>query len=305
MRKRLIAMTTGAVAVLLAGCGGGDTGRPTLAAPPPPASVAPPKLVTGSPTYDRIRKRGKLVAGVAESPGLAERNPDSGAYSGFEVEIGRLLASKLGLTEQDVLFKPLPAGLRRDAVANQDVDVQIGGLTPASSARGTLAVTGPYLATPPALLTALHGDVTSVDAVRGRPVCLPNDSVALAAVQQAGLNIHVGESVSDCVNQLGNGTVVAVADDAAPLLGLASTAPERFTVLDLPGPRIDHVVGVASRDKPIEAKIDDILRGAVQDGDWQQRYDRTLGKANGLRLTPPSAAASSVEPTPTPPITTR
>lgn len=290
MRSRLIAMT-GALACLLSGCGGsgegGTPGTSPSAAPPPPVSATTSKLVTGSPTYDRIRKRGKLVVGLAESPGLADRDSDSGQYSGFEVEIGRLLAAKLGLTEQDILFKPLPAGLRREAVANADVDLQIGGLTSASAEQGKLSITDPYLSSPPAVLAPAHGDVSSVAGLSGRPVCLPKDSAALVAVQQAGLSLHIGESLRDCLQQLGSGAVAAVADDSAALLGQSATAPDRYTVLPLPGSPTAHVIGLPSRDKAIQAKIDDILRGSVQDGDWQQRYDRTLGKATGIRLTPP------------------
>lgn len=302
MRRRLIAITTGALVLLLAGCGG-DNANPssTTAAPAPPPSAAPPKIVIGSPTYDRIQKRGKLVAGIAEAPGLAARDGENGGYAGFEVEIGRLIAGKLGLTEQDVLFKPLPAGLRRDAVANGDIDLQIGGITAASAEPGKLSVAGPYLTSTPGLLAKHGGAVTGVDSVRGQPVCVSKASAALAAVEQAGLSLHIGDSLADCVNQLGSGGVLAVADDAAPLLGYASTKPDVYTVLGLPGPQTVHDVGVASRDKAFQAKLDAVLHTSAQDGDWQQRYDRTLGRAGGVfRLAPPTVDGSTAPPTPTP-----
>lgn len=299
MRNRLGvitgAITVGVAAMSLAGCGGGATGQNgATALPPPPPVTTTPKLVTGSPTYDKIVKRGKLVVGLAESPGLAARQPD-GSYAGFEVEIARLLAANLGLTEQDVLFKALPPGLRRDAVVNGDVDIQLGGVTSGSAEPGKLAVAGPYLATPPGLLTKSGG----VDAVHGKPVCVPKDSAALAALQQDGLTLHVGDTLADCHKQLDAGSVAGIADDAAPLLGLAATQPNTYHESNLPGTDTQHGVGVPYRDHPFRTKLDEILRTTVQSGDWQRRYDRTLGAA-GTHLQPPTVADSTTAATPTP-----
>ncbi|HEY8374012.1 MAG TPA: transporter substrate-binding domain-containing protein [Pseudonocardiaceae bacterium] len=152
MRRRslvaILAVLGGVLA--LAGCGETVESPPQQAVGIPPVSITtttPPRLVPGSPTYERIRQRGKLVVGVSpQRPGWAVRDTTSGEYTGFEVEIARLLARGLGVDpDKGVLFKPLPPNLRIEAVANGDVDLQIGGITAADAAGGRVELAGPYL----------------------------------------------------------------------------------------------------------------------------------------------------------------
>ncbi|WP_243789178.1 transporter substrate-binding domain-containing protein [Saccharopolyspora gloriosae] len=182
-------MRSGVVAVVLtsamalAGCsGGGEPEQPPSAAPPPvapPTSVAPPPPVEldSSPTLEQIRRRGSLLVGLrADAPEFAARD-GVGGYRGFDVEVAKLVAQKLGLDpETQVSFRLLPKTLTADALAGGSVDLQVGGLDPA--APGVAAV-GPYAVTDEAtehFLAIKSGD----DAMRDQL------AEALSAVVQDG-----------------------------------------------------------------------------------------------------------------------
>ena len=50
--------------------------------------VAQNVTVTGSPTFDKMNKRGTIIIGVKnDQPGLGYLNPKTNRYEGFDVEI--------------------------------------------------------------------------------------------------------------------------------------------------------------------------------------------------------------------------
>jgi hypothetical protein len=54
-----------------------------------------------------VLRRGRLVAGVAEVPGVAERDPETGRWSGEEVDIARGVAERIFGDPDRVTFEPL------------------------------------------------------------------------------------------------------------------------------------------------------------------------------------------------------
>lgn len=155
MRVRMLAVLLSS-GLLVAACG--DTPEPPApvqVAPPPQPAVPPAGDVgsvqdgsvdlQGSPTIERIKRRGKLMVGLrSDDPTFAVRD-GSGRYSGFDVEIAKILATGLGLNPQTQLtFRWIPEPLRVDTVVARSVDVQIGGV---DSADPELAMAGPYVVT--------------------------------------------------------------------------------------------------------------------------------------------------------------
>nr|WP_228045951.1 transporter substrate-binding domain-containing protein [Saccharopolyspora sp. HNM0983] len=70
---------------------------------------------------------------------FAQRGP-GGDYSGFDVEIARDLAERMGLGPQQVQFRRLPPSLLTNAVTSGNVDLLLGGSADSSA----LAEAGPY-----------------------------------------------------------------------------------------------------------------------------------------------------------------
>lgn len=132
MRNCLLAVA--ALAVVLTGCGQSEPAAP----PPPPAPEIPAPLPSSdagsdvelgsSPTLTAIKQRKKLMVGVrADEPKFVTRDP-AGEYRGFDVDIARDLARRMGLNpDSQVQFRRLPPTLLRDAVGAGNVDVLLGG----------------------------------------------------------------------------------------------------------------------------------------------------------------------------------
>ncbi len=109
-------------------------------------TVAPARPASsGSPTIDRIARRGKLIVAIQEVPGLARRLPSSGGYTGFDIAMLDLITHDLGVDPARTSFKPLAAGNREAALGRGEADLALGGyeITAAHSAK--VGIAGPYL----------------------------------------------------------------------------------------------------------------------------------------------------------------
>jgi glutamate transport system substrate-binding protein len=278
-----LAALVAAASVLVAACGGPDEPAPTTSSRP-----------AESATLKRITDRGKIIIGLrADAPGLAHRNPVSGDYSGFEVTLGQLIASGLGLSPQQVSFTQLTPDTALPSVAAGSVDIYLGGATADKARQAGLLAAGPYLTAGLGLLYRKSGpSVTGAATAAGRKVCTVANSPEQGLARDAKLTdadkLVASTSVGDCVDELGSGGVDAVADFLPVVSGYASSDPANLAVSALAAPKpVDYVVAVPGGDTGLRDRITRIIRTAVTDGTWQKDYDQTLGAA-GPKPAPPS-----------------
>lgn len=122
--------------------------EPDAVAGSPFDTVAPSTPASsGSEVVDRIVARDRLIVAMQEVPGLVERDPATGDYTGFEIALLDLVARELGVDPERTSFKPLPAGLRAGALERGEVDLVAGGYEITDQRRGEVAFAGPYLIT--------------------------------------------------------------------------------------------------------------------------------------------------------------
>lgn len=151
MRIRVLALVS--LTAVLAACGQSPEVSQNLLPPQPPAPApatsAAPSAGTSvelstSPTLVQIQQRRKLLVGVRADapPAFLSRDP-AGGYQGFDAEIARDLAQRIGLRPDDVQFRRLPPAQLQNAVLSGDVDLLLGGTAdvPALKAVGPYAIT--------------------------------------------------------------------------------------------------------------------------------------------------------------------
>jgi ABC-type amino acid transport substrate-binding protein len=123
--------------------------QPDAVAGSPFDTVAPSAPVgSGSEVVDRIVARDRLIVAVQEVPGLVQRDPTTGDYTGFDIALLDLVARKLGVDPERTSFKPLPAGNREAALERGEVDLVAGGYEITDQRRAEVAFAGPYLIGP-------------------------------------------------------------------------------------------------------------------------------------------------------------
>ncbi|MDQ4020883.1 MAG: glutamate ABC transporter substrate-binding protein [Actinomycetota bacterium] len=291
MKLRDMALGLLVSSLVLIGCGRGTSPEASGTEVPVPG-VAQNVTVTGSPTFGRMTQRGTVIIGVKnDQPGLGYLNPTTNRYEGFDIEIARLIAAKLGFDpETKIEYLAIPSAAREQAIINGQVDYYVGTYTINDARKEQISFAGPYfVAGQDLLVRSDDNSITGPDTLTGKRVCSATGSTPIRRIREQGLTDQVIEfqNYSQCVDQLLAGQVDAVTTDDAILQGYAAQDPERLKVVGEPFSQEPYGVGLLRADDALRSKVNDILDTAAKDGTWQQIYGGTLGES-GSNATPPA-----------------
>lgn len=290
-KMRLVTVLAASLALALTGCG--REGGPGGGEPQVQQNVAQNVQVQGSPTFDRMKQKGRVTIGVKEDqPGLGFRDPVTNQYSGFDIEVARLIAAQLGFDPNTQIdYKPIPSTAREQAISTGEVDYYVGTYTINDKRKEQISFAGPYfMAGQDLLVRADNTDITGKESIKGKKVCSATGSTPIQRVKQDQLtepqNIVEFQRYSECVQQLLDRQVEAVTTDDAILKGYAAQDPDKLKVVGKPFSEEPYGVGLAHDDSALRNKINDILEQAATNGEWKRVYDATLGKS-GSPAEPP------------------
>jgi glutamate transport system substrate-binding protein len=269
----------------------GKEGTPTDSGQSAPSqSVAADVTVDGSPTFDAIKARGKVVIGVKEDqPGLGYKDPTTNKYSGFDIEIAKLIAAQLGYGEDKIEYKAIPSAGREQAIINGDVDYYVGTYTINDGRKEKISFAGPYfVAGQDLLVKADNTDITGPEALQGKNVCSATGSTPIKRVKDQNLTDKITEfqNYSQCVAKLDEGAVDAVTTDDAILKGYAAAEEGKYKVVGKTFSEEPYGIGLPKDDKALRDKMNDVLQTSLDDGTWQKIYDATLGKSGSPATKP-------------------
>jgi glutamate transport system substrate-binding protein len=287
-RSLAVGLLVGALSLTACGKEGSPGGGGSVVSEPAAADVQ----VAGSPTFDKIKQRGGVVVGVKDDqPGLGFKDATTGEYSGFDIEVARLVAAKLGYGTDKITYKTVPSAAREDAISRGDVDYYVGTYTINDKRKNSVSFAGPYFVSGQGLLVRKDETaITGKDTLKGKKVCSVTGSTPIQRVQQQQLtepaNIVQFQTYSQCVDQLISNQVDAVTTDDAILKGYAAQQPDKLKLVGDAFSTEPYGVGLPKDDSALRGKVNDILQASFDDGTWQKIYDGTLGKS-GTPASPP------------------
>ncbi|WP_053384255.1 glutamate ABC transporter substrate-binding protein [Leucobacter celer] len=282
-----------AAALTLTGCNSGSPAGDASGGEPVVADVAEGVALDGSPTFDEMQDRGKVVVGVKEDqPGLGYLDNVTNERSGFDVDIARWIAGSLGFEEENIEYKAIASANREQAIKNGDIDYYVGTYSINDKRKADIDFAGPYFITGQGLLVQQGGtDFQSLEELEGKTVCSATGSTPIQNIKEnfPGINTQEFDLYSACVESLVNGQVDAVTTDQAILIGYAAQDPDNLMVTT--GPLLtEELYGVGL------PKGDDVLRAHINtlftDGgdEWQSIFDRNLGDS-GITIEQPAVDA--------------
>ncbi|MGW1591737.1 glutamate ABC transporter substrate-binding protein [Streptomyces sp. NPDC002386] len=269
---------------------------------PPGKGPAPEKLpryqvregfsLPASRTWERARKRGHLVVGAKEDqPYLGEKDPATGTYSGFDIEIARMLSASLGFPPKSIEFRTIASANRETALQNGQIDYYVGTYTINDNRKKLVGFAGPYyLAGQSLLVRRDEKDIDGPEDLDGKRVCSAAGSTPYQRIRsdypKAVLVAY--DTYSICVDNLLTYQVDAVTTDDAILIGYAAKAPRELKVVGRPFSKEPYGIGVPHGDTALRLALDDALRARERDGDWKRAYDATLGLSGVPAPHPPA-----------------
>ncbi|MEU3653931.1 glutamate ABC transporter substrate-binding protein [Streptomyces sp. NPDC032161] len=292
--RRVLAACAGLLlAVLAAGCG--KEGSPPVKGPRPEQlpvyRVDTAFRLPQSPTWTAARKRGFLRVGAKEDqPYLGEKDPATGTYSGFDIEIARMTAASLGFDPKTIRFQTIASANRETALQNGQIDFYVGTYTINDLRKKLVGFAGPYYMAGQSLLVRTdEHDIHGPQDLAGRTVCSAAGSTPyqrIAAEYPKAVLVSY-DTYSICVDNLLTYQVDAVTTDDAILLGFAAKAPDELKVVGKPFSREPYGIGVPRSDNALRFAIDDALAANERNGNWKKAFEATLGLSGTPAPTPP------------------
>ncbi|WP_327127462.1 glutamate ABC transporter substrate-binding protein [Streptomyces sp. NBC_01727] len=292
--RKVVAACAGVLlAVLAVGCG--KDGSPPVKGPKA-AQLPVYKVDTGfrlpeSKTWTKAKKRGYLRVGAKEDqPYLGEKDPATGVYSGFDIEIAKMMAASLGFDPKTIRFRTIASANRETALQNGQIDYYVGTYTINEMRKKLVGFAGPYFMAGQSLLVRTdEHDINGPQDLAGRTVCSAAGSTPyqrIAADYPKAILVSY-DTYSICVDNLLTYQVDAVTTDDAILLGFAAKAPKELKVVGKPFSEEPYGIGVPRSDNALRFALNDALEANEKNGNWKKAFEATLGLSGVPAPTPP------------------
>jgi glutamate transport system substrate-binding protein len=271
------------LSLALAGCGGGEEGVDVEVA-------ENPEFEQGT-TMATLAEDGTITIGVKyDQPGIGYLEPGADAPSGFDIEMGKIIAAELGIAPEDIEWKETVSDNREPFLQNGTVDLVLASYSITDERRQVVGQAGPYYVTGQQLLVREEDkeEIQGPEDLEGKKVCSVTGSTSIQTVtEEYGANPVPFDTYSACVTQLQNGSVDAVTTDGAILLGYAAQAPDELEVVGETFSEERYGVGFKKGDTAMCEFLTQTIQESFENGSWAEAFEATLGQSGVETPEPP------------------
>ena len=237
---------------------------------------------------------GKIRIGIKfDQPGLGFKK--SGTYVGFDVDVAKYIAKKLGYSEDEIVWKEAPSKQREAMLQNGDVDMILATYSITDERKKAVTFAGPYFVAGQDLLVRKDDhSINGPEDLNGKRLCSVTGSTSAATVKEkfaSEVQLMEQPGYAECATALFSGIVDAVTTDDIILAGLASASRGKLRVVGKPFTQEYYGVGIKKGDTKFAAQINNAIVDMIQDGSWKRAVaDNTKGTSYtpDVRYNPPT-----------------
>ena len=195
--------------------------------------AAPPARARPGPTPARAPAvKASPSASSTTSPASASRRATPSR--GFDVDVAKYVAGKLGYAEDKIKFVESVSSQRETLLENGSVDMIFATYSITDARKERVAFAGPYFVAGQDLLVAADNtDITGPDSLNGKVLCSVEGSTSAQRIRDEhskDAELYPAQTYSECVELLSAGTVDAVTTDDVILAGYAAQPAVRGQV---------------------------------------------------------------------------
>ena len=224
---------------------------------------------------------GKIRIGIKfDQPGLGFKK--SGTYVGFDVDVAKYVAKKLGYSEDEIVWKEAPSKQREAMLQNGDVDMILASYSITDERKKAVSFAGPYFVAGQDLLVRKDDrSIKGPEDLNGKRLCSVTGSTSAATVKEkfaSEVQLMEQPGYAECATALFSGIVDAVTTDDIILAGKPFTQEY-------------YGVGIKKGDTQLATKINNAIVDMIQDGSWQRAItDNTAGTSYtpNVKYNPPT-----------------
>jgi glutamate transport system substrate-binding protein len=292
MRITRHAATLAAFGLVLTGCAS-EAGNQAAESTESAATVEQVEFPAGT-TMAELNEAGAITVGTKyDQPGFGLLNPQNQQPEGFDVEIAKLIAAKLGIEADKITWKETVSANREPFIQNGEVDIVAATYTINDTRKEVIDFAGPYYEAGQDIMVAKGNPegIQGPEDLAGKTVCSVEGSTPAQNMRdnfpEAQLTTY--DVYSKCADDLKNGNVQAVTTDNVILTGLVAGSPDAFELVGNPFTEEPYGIGLAKGDDEFRDFINDVLEEAFEDGTWAEAWDRTAGDITGTEAPEPPA----------------
>ena len=296
MRLRRTAVAVIAAAFALSACGGdGDDAGTT--------TEDSPSFASGT-TMARLADAGKITIGTKfDQPGFGFKGLED-APEGFDVEIAKIIAGKLGIEPDQIVWTETVSAVREEFISTGKVDMIVATYTINDKRKERVTFAGPYYtAGQQIMVKSDNSTITGPDSLKANPtqkVCSVTGSTPAENIKQylgAPNQLVTLPKYEDCEAALRNGTdgVAAMTTDNVILLGFVSESDGAYKLVGQQFTEEPYGIGIKKGDTAFCDFINTTLKEASDSGEYKKAWDSTAGKvAEGVQAPtlPPADACA-------------
>ena len=224
---------------------------------------------------------GKIRIGIKfDQPGLGFKK--SGTYVGFDVDVAKYVAKKLGYSEDEIVWKEAPSKQREAMLQNGDVEMILASYSITDERKNAVSFAGPYFVAGQDLLVRKDDhSINGPEDLNGKRLCSVTGSTSAATVKEkfaSEVQLMEQPGYAECATALFSGIVDAVTTDDIILAGLASASRGKLRVVGKPFTQEYYGVGIKKGDTALAKKINAAITEMIKDGSWERAIaDNTEG----------------------------
>ena len=226
MRTRRFAVATlvAAAALVLAACGDDDDNG---AETEPDETATTEEFPEGS-TMAELAEAGSITVGTKfDQPLFGLVGPD-GVPVGFDVEIAKIVASELGISEENIEWVETISANREPFIQDGQVDIVVATYTINDERKEIVDFAGPYfVAGQMIMVLESNTDINGPDDLAGKTVCTVEGSTPAENIRTnyPEAELSLTGAYSDCLEPLRNEQVDALSTDNVILSGFVDQNP--------------------------------------------------------------------------------
>jgi glutamate transport system substrate-binding protein len=276
MRVRAIVAGTvvAALSLALSACGDKTDGNSSGATVDTKASFE------AGTTMEKLNKAGSIKVGTKFDQPLFGLKGLDGKPAGFDVEVAKIIAGKLGISADKIEWTETPSKIREEVLEQGKVDLVVATYTINDTRKQRITFAGPYYTAGQDLMVKKdNSDITGPETLKGKKVCSVTGSTPAENIREylaSPDQLTLFDEYSQCADSLENGQVDAVTTDNVILLGLIDKAPNDFKLVGKPFTEEPYGIGVKKGDTKFCEFINTTLKDSKDA--YEKAWKDTAGK---------------------------
>jgi glutamate transport system substrate-binding protein len=272
-----------AFGLAVAACGDDDEDQPAGESGAEEAQEFP----AGS-TMARLQEAGEIKIGVKfDVPPFGFQNPQSGDIEGFDVDLGKAIADKLGVEPR---FVEAISDNRIPFLADGTVDLVLSTMTINAERDEEIDFSEPYYIASGRILVPQDSKIGGVDDLAGNRVCTALGSTYEETLRKQApkANLKLVDSYSECLELLQNGAVDAVSTDDVILTGMIIQDDSLQLTESEPLTTEPYGAGIKDGDTEFQEFVNGVIEEYKSSGAWGEAYEKWVGQYTGEQQEPPT-----------------